>query len=311
MKDNKKLNEGCLKIFQLLELLYEDKADYNRVIAIFKDELADQTTNNIQVILNKNMNALKVFGIKVVKINNKYKLQSSLYSMPFTLNDLKAISILANCIKDFPDEEIDKNILSFINNIQFRMSNSDRNILNNLSQNSNYDFSFFYSNIKEQVEQCRKICKEGFIINVYYLNKGKETFCKCTPQDVLYDTKNAYLKVYDTISRQNIEIPINNILSIAKLPQIAKKVEMTTTVVYKLKNRLAKTYHLKEGETSEGLNANGELIVINKGEPFDKLIQRLMRYTFNCEILSPKNLREEMIKLINETLSQYKEKDNK
>lgn len=306
MKNNKKLNEGCLKIFQLLELLYEDKADYDSVISIFKDEFADQSTNNIQVILNKNMNALKVFGIKVIKENNKYKMLSSLYSMPFTLDDLKAISIITNSIKEFPDEEIDKNILSFINNIQFRMGNEDKNTLNNLSQNRNYDFSFYYSNIKDQVEQCRKICKEGFIINVFYISKGQEISCKCTPQEVLYDTKNAYLKVYDTISRQNLEIPITNILSIAKLPQIAKKVEMTTTVVYKLKNRLAQTYKLKETETSEGLNANGELIVINKGEPFDKLLQRLMRYSYNCEIVSPKNLREEMIKLINETLNNYK-----
>lgn len=306
MKNNKKLNEGCLKIFQLLELLYEDKADYDSVISIFKDEFADQSTNNIQVILNKNMNALKVFGIKVIKENNKYKMLSSLYSMPFTLDDLKAISIITNSIKEFPDEEIDKNILSFINNIQFRMGNEDKNTLNNLSQNRNYDFSFYYSNIKDQVEQCQKICKEGFIINVFYISKGQEISCKCTPQEVLYDTKNAYLKVYDTISRQNLEIPITNILSIAKLPQIAKKVEMTTTVVYKLKNRLAQTYKLKETETSEGLNANGELIVINKGEPFDKLLQRLMRYSYNCEIVSPKNLREEMIKLINETLNNYK-----
>ncbi len=306
MKNNKKLNEGCLKIFQLLELLYEDKADYDSVISIFKDEFADQSTNNIQVILNKNMNALKVFGIKVIKENNKYKMLSSLYSMPFTLDDLKAISIITNSIKEFPDEEIDKNILSFINNIQFRMGNEDKNTLNNLSQNRNYDFSFYYSNIKDQVEQCRKICKEGFIINVFYISKGQEISCKCTPQEVLYDTKNAYLKVYDTISRQNLEIPITNILSIAKLPQIAKKVEMTTTVVYKLKNRLAQTYKLKETETSEGLNANGELIVINKGEPFDKLLQRLMRYSYNCEIVSPKNLREEMIKLINKTLNNYK-----
>ena len=306
MKNNKKLNEGCLKIFQLLELLYEDKADYDSVISIFKDEFADQSTNNIQVILNKNMNALKVFGIKVIKENNKYKMLSSLYSMPFTLDDLKAISIITSSIKEFPDEEIDKNILSFINNIQFRMGNEDKNTLNNLSQNRNYDFSFYYSNIKDQVEQCRKICKEGFIINVFYISKGQEISCKCTPQEVLYDTKNAYLKVYDTISRQNLEIPITNILSIAKLPQIAKKVEMTTTVVYKLKNRLAQTYKLKETETSEGLNANGELIVINKGEPFDKLLQRLMRYSYNCEIVSPKNLREEMIKLINETLNNYK-----
>lgn len=305
MKGSGKLNEGCLKIFQLLKLLYEDKADYQSVIEIFKDELSDQSTNNIQVILNKNMNALKVFGIKVVKENNKYKLQSSLYSMNFTIDDLKAISILTNTIKDFPEEDVKSEVQKFLNSVKFRMNNKDRNTLNNFEQNQNYDFSFYYANIKEQVRQCEAICKEGFILNILYLEKGKETKCKCTAQEVLYDTKTAYLKVYDTIARQNREIPITNILSIAKLPQIAKSIEMTTTVVYKLKNRLAKTYKLKPGERTDGINDNGELIVINSGEPFDKLLKRLMRYSFNCEIISPKPLREKMIQLINETLNQY------
>lgn len=305
MKGSGKLNEGCLKIFQLLKLLYEDKADYQSVIEIFKDELSDQSTNNIQVILNKNMNALKVFGIKVVKENNKYKLQSSLYSMDFTIDDLKAISILTNTIKDFPEEDVKSEVQKFLNSVKFRMNNKDRNTLNNFEQNQNYDFSFYYANIKEQVRQCEAICKEGFILNILYLEKGKETKCKCTAQEVLYDTKTAYLKVYDTIARQNREIPITNILSIAKLPQIAKSIEMTTTVVYKLKNRLAKTYKLKPGERTDGINDNGELIVINSGEPFDKLLKRLMRYSFNCEIISPKPLREKMIQLINETLNQY------
>ncbi len=305
MKGSGKLNEGCLKIFQLLKLLYEDKADYQSVIEIFKDELSDQSTNNIQVILNKNMNALKVFGIKVVKENNKYKLQSSLYSMNFTIDDLKAISILTNTIKDFPEEDVKSEVQKFLNSVKFRMNNKDRNTLNNFEQNQNYDFSFYYSSIKEQVRQCEAICKEGFILNILYLEKGKETKCKCTAQEVLYDTKTAYLKVYDTIARQNREIPITNILSIAKLPQIAKSIEMTTTVVYKLKNRLAKTYKLKPGERTDGINDNGELIVINSGEPFDKLLKRLMRYSFNCEIISPKPLREKMIQLINETLNQY------
>ena len=77
-KTSLKLNDGCLKIFRLLNLLYEDKADYNSVVEIFKDDLNEQSTNNIQVVLNKYMNALKVFGIKLKKVKNKYKLQSSL-----------------------------------------------------------------------------------------------------------------------------------------------------------------------------------------------------------------------------------------
>ena len=82
-KDSQKLNDGCIKIFKLLELLYQDKADYQSVINIFIDDFnADQTTNNIQVVLNKYLNTLKVFGLNVVKqiYFEKLTLFNSFYS---------------------------------------------------------------------------------------------------------------------------------------------------------------------------------------------------------------------------------------
>lgn len=311
MKNTKKLNAGCIKIFQLLSLLYEDKADYNAVIEIFKDDLNETTsTNNVQVILNKYMNTLKVFGIKVVKQNNHFKLLSSLYSMHFTMDDLKSISILTNSIQNFPDKDLTEEVQHFLKQIELRMNNEDKNTLNNIQKNINYDFSFYYSDLKQQIEQCKQLCKENTMINILYFKNGEEIQCKCTPKEVLYDAKNAYLKVYNASKRQNLEIPLNTICSIAKLPQLANPIEVTTTVVYKLKNRLAKTYKLKDNEYLYGTDELGHKTIINKDEPFDKLLKRLMRYSYECEIISPKPLREEMIKTINETLNQYNIKDD-
>ncbi|MBD5402872.1 hypothetical protein HDR58_08770 [bacterium] len=304
-KSNTKLNDGCLKIFELLNLLYEDKADYHKVISIFKDDVNEQSTNNVQVILNKYINTLKVFGIKVEKENNKFKLKSSLYSMPFSTNDLKSISILQKSIKDFPDNDISEILENFIETLMLRMDNHDKNKLNNLTQN--YDFSFYYSNLREQIDHCIQICKENFIIEVLYLKNNNEIKIKCTPKEVLYDLKTAYLQVYDIQKKENIDIPIANIRSIARQPQIANPTELTTTVVYILKNRLAKTYKVKENEYAQGYDSNGYLTIINKNEPFDKLLSRLMRYNYNCEIISPKPLRDKMINLINETLAQYED----
>lgn len=307
MKKSKKLNKGCLKIFQFIQLLYEDKAYYNSVIEIFKDDVNEQSANNIQVILNKYINTLKIFGIKIVKEKNKYKLLSSLYSMNFTMDDLKAISIILSSIQKFPNEELSNEINKFIQTIYLRMNNDDKNTLNNIIQNIHYDFSFYYSNLREQIEQCKQICKEKFIINVIYLKNEKEIRCKCTPVEVIYDSKTVYLKVYESQSRSNIEIPLSNILSISKLPQVASSMQMTQTVVFKLKNRLAKTYKPKTNEYIQGYEDDGSIIVINKDEPFDTLIQRLMRYSFNCEIISPKILKQQMIDTINKTLNNYEE----
>ena len=128
--NNTKLNDGCIKIFKLLILLYEDKADYNSVVEIFKDDLSEQSTNNIQVVLNKYINTLKVFGIKIKKYKNKYTLQSSLYSMGYNIDDLKSISILINSTKNFPDTKITQDLNEFINSLTLRMNNEDKNKLN-------------------------------------------------------------------------------------------------------------------------------------------------------------------------------------
>lgn len=307
MGNNKKLNDGCLKIFQLLILLYEDKADYDSVVNIFKDEIDEPSINTIQVNLNKYFNTLKIFGIKIKKENNKFKLLSSLYSMKFSLDDLRAISLLTSSIHNFPDLDLTQDVSNFIQSLEARMNNDDKNKLDALNQNLTTDNSFYYSDFREQIKQCEEICIENHEITVTYKKRKKEITRKCAPKEIIYDSKNAYLKVYDAVMHQHYEIPITNILSITKSPRLASSIEMKTTVVYKLKNRLAKTYKLKEDEQSEGFDKDGNQIIVNKGGVMDTLIPRLLRYSYNCEVISPKYLREEMKRIINETISQYEE----
>lgn len=307
MKNNKKLNEGCLKIFHLLELLYNDKADYDSVVSIFKDEIDETSVNTIQVNLNKYFNTLKIFGIKIKKENNKFKLLSSLYSMNFTIEDLKAISLLTTSVNSFPDIDLTQDVNEFLQSLEARMNNEDKNKLNELKQNTPTDNSFYYTDLREQIKECEQVCKENCKITVIYKKRKKEIHCKCTPKDVVYDSKNAYLKVHDYIKHNLIEIPINSILTIIKSPSVASTIEMNTTVIYKLKNRLAKTYKLKDDETSEGFDEDGNQTIINKSGNIDNLIPRLLRYSYDCEIISPKHLREEMKRIINETISLYEE----
>ena len=82
---------------------------------------------------------------------------------------------------------------------------------------------------------------------------------------------------------------------------------MNTTAVFKVKNRLAKTYQLKDNEASDGFDEFGNHIIVNRTGNFDSLINRLMRYGENCEVCTPKYLREQMIQTINDTLKQYEE----
>ena len=306
MESKKKLNNGCIRAFKFLMLLYEDNAYYNNVIEIFKDEISEQSANNIQVTLNKYINTLKVFGINIKKEKNKYKLLNSIYSMNFTPDDLKSISILITSKDTFPNKETTKEITKFIQNIELRMKNSDKYMLNSLINTSEYDFSFYYSDIKTQVENCEKACKEKQVLDIIYYENNEQIRCTCYPQEVIYDSKTAYLKAHDSKNRQSLEIPVNNIIKITSLPNIANNnVETNTTVVYKLKDRLSKIYKPKENEYIQDYDNDGNIIIINKDEPFDKLVKRLMRYSYSCEIISPKNVRNMIIKTINNSISNY------
>ncbi len=301
-KSKDKINNSCINILKFLILLYENKADYDSVMGIFSDNGEKPDKNVVQVVLNKYINALRVFGIKINKVKNKFYLESSLYSIPFSDDDLKSMSILINASKDFPDKEISENINNFISGLLFRMNNSDRIKLNNLT--GKYDFSFFYSDIKKQIEECKKYCKEKPVINILYLNKGKEVNRRCNARELIYETKHTYFSVYDILKHEVVEIPLSKILSIVPQPQVGKS-ETTMTVIFQLKDRLAKNYKLKENEYIESVKPDGSITVVNRSEPIDKLFSRLMRYDKSCKILTPKYLRRDMFNLIERTLDNY------
>ena len=81
--------------------------------------------------------------------------------------------------------------------------------------------------------------------------------------------------------------------------------ETATTVTFKISGRLAKTYKLKENETLLEIDKDKNLIIVNRDEPINKLIPRIMRYSDCCQVIGPKSLKEEIKHIINNTLAQY------
>ena len=183
---SKKINESSLKLFELLKLLYEDNADYNNVINILKDDLkTSQSTNTVQVVLNKYINTLKVFGMNIIKENKKFKLLSSIYTMKLSLDDLKSINILTSSIKDFPDETLTNGVCEFLENLTFRMNKEDKQSFDNINKTHNYNFSFKYLELKEQIKHCQELCKNNQTLDVVYLKDSEEIHTKCTPKELI------------------------------------------------------------------------------------------------------------------------------
>ena len=304
-KLNEKYNESCVKLFKFLIMLYKDEAEFKSVIDLISDGKYDGRTNT-HVTLNKYLNALKLFGIKVKKIKNKYKMQSSLYKIPFSLEDLKSISQIKNIENILPEGKNKQNIDKFIKELEIRYDENAQNIKSTINIKEISNMEFYNTEITKQIKKCEEYCQEGQKLEIIYTyGDDNEINLLCSPQELVYLKRKIYLRAIGNNGSRIYDIPIENIRSVKHLPSSNSAQAIPTTVVYRIKNRLAKNYKLRDCERLDKIEYDGSHVIINKNEDFNLLLKRIMRYGTEAEIISPKYMREEMIELINKTLSNY------
>jgi len=304
-KGNEKYNDSCVKLFEFLKLLSNGETCYKDVIELFSEK-SDEECSNPHVILNKYLNTLKIFGIKIKKKNNKYYLLNSPYKIDLDSDDLKAIAILKEGLNILPNGKMRSNFEQFFRELEIRYSENLQNITQSIDSISAQRLSFYFSELSEQIRECERYCQEQHKLEIIYVNsKNNDVQITCSPVELNYHKRKICLSVLVQLGGNITEIPLENIKSIEQLPTLANAQKLSTTIVYKLKNKLAKNYKLRDWEKSKGLDNENNLIVVNNNEDLDVLLRRLMRYGNECVIISPKFLKEKMIELINDTLSMY------
>ncbi len=304
-KTPEKCNESCIKMFEFIRRLYMGEVEFQWVLEHFSDGKYDGTSNT-HVTLNKYLNALKIFGIKVKKINNKYRMLSPLYKIDWELKDLKSINNLKKACEALPDGKNKTSCEEFIKELEIRYDESAQSLSQIENNTQSLNLSFYHSEMIEQVKLCEKYCQDQFKLELIYTDdKGEEINLLASPLETIYKKRRVCLKVIGNNGSRVYEIPIDNIKSVKQLPSSVNGNSVPTTIVYKIKNRLAKNYRLRDWERLEVINSDGSHIIVNKDEDFNLLLNRLMRYGTECEIVSPKFIKDEMIDLINKTLSNY------
>lgn len=302
-----KYNEACIKIFEFISMLYDGDVEFTKVIEHFSDGKYDGTSNT-HVTLNKYLNTLKIFGIKVKKIKSKYKMFSSPYKLPLEMDDIKSIKLLKNAAEYLPDGKCKNDFQSFIHALELRFDENAFNVLQMLDMNPELSPDFANKKFDEQIKKCEKYCLDKQKLEISYINpNGEVVNVLCIPLEQVYEKRRVWLKAMGNNGHRVYEIPIDSIISVHQLPVISQKqYPHSATIVYRIKGRLAKNYKIRTTERIDRLEADGSKIVVNKDEDLDILLRRLMRYGTQCEIVSPKFFREEMVELINKTLSNYK-----
>ncbi len=304
-KLTEKYNDSCIKLFEFIKMLYQEDVEFKKVIDHFSNGQYDGTSNT-HVTLNKYLNAMKIFGIKVKKINKKYHMLSSIYKIKFNSNDIKSINLLKEAADVLPEGKNKSCFESFIKSLEMRYDESAQSLEQVTNTTKNLYLDFYHSEMVQQVKQCEKYCQDKQKLEIIFTNdKEEEINLLCSPLETTYQKRKICLKVLGNNGSRIYEIPIENIKSIKQLPVASSAQSIPTTVVYRIKNRLARNYKLRDWERLDKIESDGSHVIVNKNEDLNIILQRLMRYGRECEILSPKFLKEEMIERINKTLDNY------
>lgn len=304
-----KYNDACIKLFEFIKMLYQGDVEFKDVINHFSDGKYNGKSNT-HVTLNKYLNTMRIFGIKVKKSNHKYKMLSSLYKLKFNIEDLRSIKLLKKAGELLPEGVTKNDFENFIHSLEIRYDESAQNILLVEKNLANMDLRFANSEITEQFKYCAKLCNDKLKLEIIFENdKGEELNLLCSPIEQVYQKRKLCLKVLGNNGSRVYDIPVDSIKSIKQLPLSSSSQSIPTTVVYRIKNRLTKNYKLRDWERLDKIEQDGSHIIVNKNEDLNLLTNRLMRYGTECTIISPKFLKEEMVQRINKTLENYKNDD--
>lgn len=286
-------------------MLYKGDVSFKEVIEHFSDGNYDGTSNT-HVTLNKYLNAMKIFGIKVKKQKGMYKILTPISKIVFTSEDLISLDRLKYASGILSDDVTKQNFDDFLHSIELRYDETTKDMVKVIGTNKYFDFEFAHSDVKDQIKICEQYCNDKQKLEIVYIsNYGKERNIICSPIEVTFIKKLISLRALGNNGSRIYEIPFESIRSIRQLPAKASEQTIPMTVVYRISGRLALNYKLREWEKLDKVEPDGSKIIVNKEEDFDLLLKRLMKYGTSCELLTPKFLREEMIELINKTLSKY------
>ena len=245
-KLTEKYNDSCIKLFEFIKMLYQEDVEFKKVIDHFSNGQYDGTSNT-HVTLNKYLNAMKIFGIKVKKINKKYHMLSSIYKIKFNSNDIKSINLLKEAADVLPEGKNKSCFESFIKSLEMRYDESAQSLEQVTNTTKNLYLDFYHSEMVQQVKQCEKYCQDKQKLEIIFTNdKEEEINLLCSPLETTYQKRKICLKVLGNNGSRIYEIPIENIKSIKQLPVASSAQSIPTTVVYRIKNRLARNYKLRD-----------------------------------------------------------------
>lgn len=289
-----KTSQTAYRTLEILKLLAQNPLSSQEMLE-YIEKTTDQNFRKEMVL--KYINTIKLLGIDIKKDGNKYYLNRSLEYIDFSKKDLSILAFIQKYVNKIQHDDYKNNIVESLQKIEKSFSQNTISLYKKNKIRAYLPAKPLNINDKD-IEQYEKYCKDELklkIIYKYELLQGQKEFL-IAPLKVIYKKGNAVLIGYDSKNNEYKEFLIENIVNVEQTPQKAIP-NSSASVLFKLKNRLAKSYVLKKNETLLECG-NDFIIVSNKKEDKELLLRRLLRYFDQCEILYPKSYRTSLLDMI-------------
>lgn len=299
---DKKIAETSMRVLDLLKNLCKNPLDSEEII-----QEIEETSEKIyrKEIVTKYLNTLKLLGLKIKKINNKYTLENTLEKIDFSKEELSLIKFLEKYSKETNHESLHTNVCETLQIIEKSFSKKTTDLLKD-EKIKTYKLKNYNPIQDINLKAYEKYCREDLKIEIVYkdLSDNTEKKYKVTPLKIKYKKDNPLLVCYDCKENVYREFLIKNITKSIQTPQKNTK-DYPSSVTFKLKGKLAKNYVLKNEEKIIEQDKD-YIIVSNTKEDRNILLRRLIRYYDKCEVLYPKEFRNSMIQKLQEIENLYK-----
>lgn len=285
MTEAVKRNISSMQVIKTLQVLLEDNYTMAELIEKLNKNEKEPVFNNS--VISKYINTCRYCGIDIPKIHNKYFVAS----LPFGL-DLSSVEMdLIEKLTESAKADFSKKQFKVFSKLTEKIGKySNKRIIRVEKDSSKLTYKTFNDAIEEQ----RKI---------RLMYKTREVL-ECIPVDIVQHKGRTFFSV---IYNNNEKLVCEERISGIEITPLKYSVNNSVpSVVFVLKGELAKRYEARENEVVTE-NPDKTLKVVNTGDKKEILLSRLMRYDSNCEIIAPESYRNEMKKMLIDTLKNYGE----
>ena len=302
---NKKIADSGLRILEVLKALSKSPLSIDEMLKLIADNEEIETVYTRETF-NKYINTLKLAGFEIHKIDNRYVMTNTLNLINLSNENLRVFKFLRKYAEKIYLNETNEDVIGFFDIVEKSLDeDTTKRFLKNKRSIGLKNFELKIPS--EVVKKYENYCSDKQKLNLVVLENDEEKEYKIDPRKIKYEKEFVYLLGYDYINDEFKKFKIKDIKKCKQLPQKSPENKSSKFITLRMKDRLAKSYVLKENEKVIKSDNSDELLIANTNEDVNSLISRILRYGENCEILYPKSVRENFKTSIDKILELYDE----